>query len=73
MNYATYQYIPEKNGKGTFYYPDCCGHRMYSVNGPEAYHGCLCPKCFMNGKMTTLYLRGTDEANEVINKKMKGE
>lgn len=71
MNYATYQYVPERHGKGTFYYPDCCGHEMYSVKGPEAYHGCLCPKCFYKGKLTTLYMRGTDEANKVIEEREK--
>lgn len=54
--YETYQYAPEKNG-----------HGMYSVKTDiMAYHGCLCPRCLSNGKYTTLYLRGTPEANRVI-------
>lgn len=73
MNYATYQYTPEVNGKGTFYYPDCCKYWIYSVKGPEAYHGCLCPKCFYKGKLTTLYMRGTDEANSIVGRREKYE
>lgn len=67
MEYATYQTTPSKNGKGTFYFVDCCNYWIYSVKGQMAYHGCLCPKCFnLNHKMTTLYLRGTNEANKVM-------
>ena len=44
MNQATYQTTPSKNGKGTFYFTDC-GHQMYSVIGPEAYHGCRNDNC----------------------------
>ena len=63
---ATYQYLSEKNGRGTFFYTDCCHNRMYTVNNdPMFYHGKLCPKCFHNHKWITLYLRGTDEAKEL--------
>jgi hypothetical protein len=65
---ATYQYLSEKNGRGTFFYTDCCHNRMYTVNNdPMFYHGKLCPKCFHNYKLTTLYLRGTNEAKEIQN------
>ena len=61
---ATYQYAEEAHGNGTFFYTDC-GNRMYSVsNDPMKYHGKLCPKCYMNGKKVTLYMRGTTEANK---------
>ena len=58
--YETYQATPSKNGNGTFYFADC-GNRMYSVKGYEGYHSCICPKC---GR--TLYMRGTEEANKLI-------
>lgn len=58
--YETYQATPSKNRKGTFYFTDC-GNRMYSVKGYEGYHNCICPKC---GR--TLYMRGTEEANKLI-------
>lgn len=70
MNYATYQTTPSKNGKGTFYFADC-GHEMYSVKGPEAYHGCLCPGCAYEHIDTTLYLRGSEEANKIIDEQIK--
>lgn len=64
---ATYQYTEEKNGNGMFFYTDCCGNRMYSVNNdPMTYHECLCPKCFWNNKYVTLYLRGTPEGIRVF-------
>ena len=66
FEYATYQASPSTNGQGTFYLTDCCGNKMYSVRGPEAYHGVLCPRCFWNGKHVTLYMRGTKEANELF-------
>ena len=64
---ATYQYREEKNGNGMFFYTDCCGNRMYSVdNNPMKYHGCLCPKCFWKGTSITLYLRGTEDGIRVL-------
>lgn len=65
MIYETYRTTPSVNGKGTFFFTDC-GNRMYSVNDAMAYHGRLCPKCFYNGKHVTLYMRGTDEANNLF-------
>ena len=66
---STYRYLPEKNGHGMFFYTDCCENRMYSVNNnPLAYHGKLCPKCFWNNKLVTLYLRGTEDGIRVFNK-----
>lgn len=56
----TYRVTPEKHGKGTFYFTDC-GNSMYSVRDEMAYHGCSCPKC---GR--TLYIRGSEEANEIL-------
>lgn len=61
----TYRYSPEKNGKGTFFYTDC-GNVMYSVNDHITYHGKLCPKCFWQGKLVTLYIRGSEEAKELL-------
>lgn len=74
MNIATYQATSEKHGHGTFFFTDC-GHQMYSViNDYAAYHGCLCPGCMYKGKKeTVLYMRGSKEANEYWNKKLKGE
>ncbi len=66
---ATYQYIEEAHGNGMFFYTDCCGNKMYNINkDPMIYHGCLCPKCFWEGKSVTLYLRGTPEGVRVFNK-----
>ena len=70
MNQATYQTTPSKNGKGTFYFTDC-GHRMYSVMGPEAYHGCICPGCRYNNIDTILYIRGSEEANRIMDERIK--
>ena len=70
MNYETYQTTPSKNGKGTFYFTDC-GHRMYSVKGPEAYHGCICPGCRCKNINTVLYIRGSEEANKIIEERLK--
>lgn len=67
MEFATYQTTPEENGNGTYFYTDC-GHWMYSIRDKMAYHGCLCHGCFYNGKYTTLYIRGSKEANEYISK-----
>ena len=42
---------------------------MYSIdNNPMKYHGCLCPKCFLDNKYVTLYLRGTPEGIRVLEK-----
>ena len=68
-NIATYRITPEVNGNGTYFFTDC-GHRMYSVRSETAYHGCLCPGCFINGKYTTLYIRGSKEANEYWDEKL---
>ena len=64
---ATYQYLEEAHGNGMFFYTSCCGNRMYSVrNDPMTYHGCLCPKCLYDHKLTVLYLRGTPEGRRVF-------
>ena len=58
----TYRFTPSSDGKGTFYYTDC-GNRIYVAGrNPMRLHGRLCPKCFMQNKYVTLYLRGTKEA-----------
>lgn len=67
MEFASYQTTPEVNGSGTYFFTDC-GHMMYSIRDNMAYHGCLCHGCFCNGKYTTLYIRGSKEANEYISK-----
>lgn len=70
MTYATYQTTPEIHGRGMFFFTDCCGNRMYSVNNDEMfYHAKLCPGCMVKGKFVTLFLRGTEEANEVMRKR----
>lgn len=70
-NIETYQATPEKNGNGTFFFTDC-GNRMYSVsNDVMAYQGCLCPGCLYKGKQTTLYMRGSKEANDYWNMKLR--
>lgn len=67
MKYATYRAFNEMHMKGTFFVTHCCRHIMYSVsNDYMAHHGKLCPKCLRNGKQVTLFLQGTDEANEVM-------
>ncbi len=64
---ATYQYLEEAHGNGMYFYTDCCGNRMYSVDGnPMKYHGCLCPRCLLHNKSVTLYLRGTKEGIRVF-------
>ena len=70
MEVATYRVAPEKNGNGTFFYTDC-GHQMFSIKDEMAYHGYLCPACFWKGKYVTLYIRGSKEANEYWDKKLK--
>ena len=72
MNIATYQTTSEAHGNGIYFFTDC-GHRMYSVRDKMAYHGCLCPACINNGKMVTLYIRGSKEANEYWDEKLKKE
>ena len=70
MNIATYQVTNELHGNGTYFFTDC-GHKMFSIfNEPNAYHGCLCPNCLYKGKQTTLYIRGSKEANEYLDKKL---
>lgn len=46
MEIETYAFTPEANGNGTYFFTDC-GNRMYSVRDEMAYHGCLCPACFI--------------------------
>lgn len=72
MEIGTYQATSEIHGNGTFFYTDC-GHQMYSVKDDMAYHGCLCPACYLKGTTRTLYIRGSKEANEYWDKKLKGE
>lgn len=70
MKIATYKTTPEKHGNGTFFFTDC-GHKMFSINNNiKQYHACLCPGCLYRGIQTTLYLRGTKEANEYWSKKI---
>lgn len=70
MEIETYQTTPETNGNGTYFFTDC-GNRMYSVRDEMAYHGCLCTACLYRGKQVILYIRGSKEANEYWNKKLK--
>jgi hypothetical protein len=70
INIATYQTTPEMHGEGTFFFTDC-GHKMYSIRDNMAYHGCLCPGCLYKGIQTTLYIRGSEEANKYLNDKLK--
>ena len=62
----TYRFTRSEDGNGTFYFTDC-GNRLYSVSSdPMAYHGKLCPKCFMQNKYVTLYIRGSEEAKNIL-------
>lgn len=70
MEIETYRITPEVNGNGTYFFTDC-ENRMYSVKDKMAYHGKLCPSCLYKGKQVTLYIRGSKEANEYWNKKLK--
>lgn len=63
MNIATYQVTPEIHENGFFFFTDC-GHKLYSIKGPDSKHGCLCPGCLSSGIETTLYIRGSKEAND---------
>ncbi len=72
MEYELYSATPEKHGHGTFFYTEC-GNVMYSVNDDMAYHGKLCPRCFLKGKMVTLYIRGSEEAKRVIDRRMSDD
>ena len=65
MEIATYRTTPEVNGNGTCFFTDC-GHWMFSIRGQMAYHACLCPGCLYIVKSTTLYIRGSKEANVYI-------
>ena len=70
MNIATYQTTPEKHGNGTYFFTDC-GHKMFSINNNNRqYHGCLCPDCLYKGIQTTLYIRGSEEANKYWDEKL---
>lgn len=70
---STYRYTEEAHGHGTFFYTDCCNNRMYSVNNdPMHYHGKLCPRCFMDNKYVTLYMRGTEDGIRVFNANVEG-
>ena len=69
MEITTYQTTPEQNGNGTYFFTDC-GHWMFSVKNQMAYHGCLCPGCMFDGRNTTLYIRGSKEANECLKGKL---
>lgn len=70
MEIATYQTTTEKHGSGTFFFTDC-GHRMHSVKNSMVYHGCMCPACLCNGIQRVLYIRGSKEANEYWDKKLR--
>lgn len=70
MEIETYQTTQEVNGNGTYFFTDC-GHKMYSIKDKLAYHGCLCPGCLYNGIQRTLYIRGSEEANEYRNTELK--
>ena len=71
MEVETYRFLEEAHGNGTFFYTDC-GNRMYSINkDPMMYHGKFCPKCFQEGKDVVLYMRGTEEATEYLEQKMR--
>ena len=63
INIATYQTIPKKHGKGTFFFTDC-GYNMYSIRDNMAYHGCFCLGCLYKGIQTNLYIKGIKEANK---------
>lgn len=70
MEYTTYQTTPSTDGKSTFYFTDCCNNRMFYLQRDDTkYHGKLCPGCMSKGKMVTLYLRGTDEANRIMSER----
>ena len=44
-----------------------CGNEMYSVNNdPMKFHGRLCSKCFMKNIYSTMWMRGTKEANKLL-------
>lgn len=73
MEAETYHVLEEMHDNGMFFYTDC-GNRMYSVNNdPMFYHGKLCPRCFWEGKMVTLYIRGSDEANKIMEERRKND
>ena len=69
MEIETYRVTPEKNGNGIYFFTDC-GNRMYSTKGEMAYHGRLCPACLWKGKLVTLYIRGSKEANAYQDEKL---
>ena len=64
---STYQCFELDPGDGMLFITDCCGNRMHSFDVNEMkYHGCLCPKCFLNNIDTILYLFGTKEADNLM-------
>ena len=69
---GTYRVLPEANGNGTYFFTDC-GHKMYSIKSETAYHGCLCPGCMYHGVQRTLYIRGSDEANNYWDDKLNNQ
>lgn len=70
---STYRHLQEAHERGMFFYTDCCNNRMYSVsNDPMRYHGRLCPRCFMNNKYVTLYMRDTEDGVRVFNANAEG-
>lgn len=75
MDEATYITETGKPGRGIYFYTDCCHNQMFHIgNDPMIYHGCLCPKCYnLHNKRTVLYLRGTEEANRVLHKRVENE
>lgn len=59
-----------KTWRWNFFFTDC-GHNMYSIRDNMAYHGCLYPGCLWKGIETTLYIRGSREANKYRSEKLK--
>ena len=66
VTYETYRAELATDGFGTVFYPDC-GATLYSIKGPNAYHGRLCPACWERShRKVVLYARGTKEADRVL-------
>lgn len=59
MAYYTTREAQNDPNHGTFFYPKCCGKRLYSVKDKWAYDGVLCPNC--NSKYKKVILRLADE------------
>lgn len=67
----TYRIAPSVSGEGIFFITDC-GNQMYSAgNDHMRYHGKLCPKCFLENKYVTLYIRGSEEANKIMDERLR--